>query len=261
VSQVCHFIGTWNAGSTTPGEPYKSKWPDEFGNLQSRDVLRPDCISRYFNSSNVIDVDNSLRQNELALEQHWRTLNPWFRIDTTIIGITVTDAFLLARYSVPSASQIVRMSMADWAGYVAHDFFTMRVSRKARNVEAMNLEEGFEVGPDGAIGTGEEMRSAITMESVMLGHQITRTSQKSGQSGAAKKRRCSMNAEGCKSTGADVRNECSHQSCLAKINGPANRFGSTRGVFICENNACRLKHWKEVFESAQSLAPVQRQSS
>lgn len=78
---------------------------------------------------------------------------------------------------------------------------------------------------------------------------------------AAKKRRCSMNAEGCKSTGADVRNECSHRSCLAKINGPANRFGSTTGVFICDNNACRWKHWKEVFESAQSLAPVQRQSS
>lgn len=45
------------------------------------------------------------RQHELALEElWWVTQNPWFRLNTTFVGMTVTDTFLLARYSAADDS-------------------------------------------------------------------------------------------------------------------------------------------------------------
>ena len=60
---ACCFIGTWNVGSTTPGAPYVAKWPDQYGNIKQRDVLRPDIIGKFFKEANVIDVRNHRRQN------------------------------------------------------------------------------------------------------------------------------------------------------------------------------------------------------
>jgi hypothetical protein len=39
-----------------------------------------------------------LHQDSLKLEKKWVTQNPWFRLATTLIGITVTDTFLLCNY-------------------------------------------------------------------------------------------------------------------------------------------------------------------
>lgn len=214
-------------------------------------------------------MDNSIRQNELALEQHWRTLNPWFRVSTTVVGMTITDAILLAKHSAPSASEIFKMSTADWAGYVANDFFTMKVSRKARNI-AFALDDRSQVGR-GGVRSGTAMPpspmpdalrrlSLGSMGDIIVDHQIKRTGQKSGESGDAKKRRCSMQAEGCTSTGADVRTECYYPGCLKKTTPTPNRFEDPQGVFICENNGCKLKHWREVLD-LQSSAQTQTNST
>ena len=81
-----------------------AKWPDEHGNVRTRPVPRPEIVGNYFGVSNKIDTHNQLRQHELALEELWVTQNPWFRLNTTFVGMTVTDAFLLARYSAADDS-------------------------------------------------------------------------------------------------------------------------------------------------------------
>jgi hypothetical protein len=93
---ILHFVLTENSGGTCQGEPYEMKYTDNYGNICTRYVDRPEVVSSFFAASNVIDTHNQLRQDLLQLEKKWLTKNPYFRLATTMIGINVTDTFLLA---------------------------------------------------------------------------------------------------------------------------------------------------------------------
>ena len=58
--KVLFFIATKGAGHTEPGEPYVAKWKDKNLNTLTREVPRPEIVSKYFQKSNVIDVNNQL---------------------------------------------------------------------------------------------------------------------------------------------------------------------------------------------------------
>jgi hypothetical protein len=123
VSAVCVFLGSWDSGSSTPGKPYMAKWPDEHGNIRQRPVPRPEIVGEYFGVSNKIDTHNQLRQNELGLEQLWMTQDPWFGIVTTIVGMTVTDSYQLARYSASDDAGIKGMGIREYALRTSYDLF------------------------------------------------------------------------------------------------------------------------------------------
>lgn len=118
--KVLVFVSTRNAGSSEPGEPYVAKFSDEHGNVCERQVPRPQLVAQFFHDSNVIDAHNHARQFELALEKHWVTHDAWFRLDTTFIGLTVTDAWKLFKYGVGEMTQ-KEMHILDFADRVAFD--------------------------------------------------------------------------------------------------------------------------------------------
>lgn len=91
-SKTLMFIMTEGVGHTEPGEPYVAKWIDENLNQMHRRIPRPSALSFYFNHSNTVDIHNQQRQKELRLEKCWVTQDGFFRIITTLIGITVVDA-------------------------------------------------------------------------------------------------------------------------------------------------------------------------
>jgi len=95
---VLHFILTKKAESLKEGKPYEMKYTDSYGNVCIRYVDRPDEISKFYASSNVIDTHNQLRQDLLQLEKKWLTKNPYFRLTTSLLGINVTHTFLLANH-------------------------------------------------------------------------------------------------------------------------------------------------------------------
>jgi hypothetical protein len=70
---ILYFIQTKNAGSTAEGLPYQMKYTDDYGNVHERQMERPDVISKFYASSNVIDCHNQLHQDLLALEEKWVT--------------------------------------------------------------------------------------------------------------------------------------------------------------------------------------------
>jgi hypothetical protein len=83
--------------TTTPGEPYVTQWPDELGNVLTREVDRPAAPARYFLTFNYADTHDHRRQHELALEEAWvgKDANAGkFRMYTSIFGITVVDTML-----------------------------------------------------------------------------------------------------------------------------------------------------------------------
>jgi hypothetical protein len=46
----------------------------------------------------VIDTHNQLHQDGLKLEKKWLTQSPWFHLVTMLIGVVVTNMFLLCNY-------------------------------------------------------------------------------------------------------------------------------------------------------------------
>lgn len=113
--KVLLFVFTNDAGPTTDGEPYEAKFDNGSGTTAVRLVPRPAVVSNYFRDSNVIDAHNHVRQSELALEEHWIVKNPWFRIDTTYIGITVTDCWKLYKHGRLEDPEAQKLGIVDFA--------------------------------------------------------------------------------------------------------------------------------------------------
>jgi hypothetical protein len=92
---ILFFVLTKNSGSLTDGKPYDMKYTDSYRNVCTRLVDNPDAASKFFATLNVIDTHNQLRQDLLQLKKKWLTKNPYFRLSTTLLGVNVTDTFLL----------------------------------------------------------------------------------------------------------------------------------------------------------------------
>ena len=102
------FVFSKGAGSTADGQPYVASYRDKRGMHSTREVRRPSVISRYFFCMPRIDSHNQMRQKELALEKKWVPKGEggcWFRIFTTILGMTTTDAHLMAHHSALAAGK------------------------------------------------------------------------------------------------------------------------------------------------------------
>ena len=94
---VSYFITT--TGNTTPSPHfYESKFEDEWGNVESRELPRPEIIHFFYEYAPLIDEHNKARQSLLALEKRWQTRNPWFRLICTVLGMSIVDMFRLYRY-------------------------------------------------------------------------------------------------------------------------------------------------------------------
>ena len=106
------------AGTTAAGEPYLAKFPDSFGNICIHQVAWPAVISRYFHFSNQVDVHNQARQYDLALEKKWVTYDGWFRLYTTIIGMTLVDCWKIekTRCRIKQKKSITSLEHVDQLG-------------------------------------------------------------------------------------------------------------------------------------------------
>ena len=54
------FISTEGDGSTEPGYPYLSRFPDIYWNVSVRPVILTHVLGRYFNACNAIDNHNRM---------------------------------------------------------------------------------------------------------------------------------------------------------------------------------------------------------
>ena len=86
------FIYTRWAGSTEPGDPYLSNFPDKYFNVYVRPIVRPHFLVRYFNACNAIDNQNSMRQSDLEIYTYWVTQSGYFRSATAVeLGMGITN--------------------------------------------------------------------------------------------------------------------------------------------------------------------------
>lgn len=70
---------------------YTSRFEDDFGNVTEKELPRPTVAHFLYEFLPLIDEHNKSRQNVLGLERHWLTKDCWFRILTTLIGMSLVD--------------------------------------------------------------------------------------------------------------------------------------------------------------------------
>ena len=64
--KVLEFIATEVAGSTEPGDPCLSRFPDIFSNISVRPIICTHSIGGYLNSCNAIYNQNNMTQSDPA---------------------------------------------------------------------------------------------------------------------------------------------------------------------------------------------------
>ena len=69
-----------------------------FGNVKARYVPRPELVSRFYRSSNCVDMLNQLREDGLRLEKQWVTRDGYFRMCTGLTGMTLVDVYKLGQF-------------------------------------------------------------------------------------------------------------------------------------------------------------------
>ena len=98
--KVNTYLMSKGCGNTSPGPVYRTTYTTENGEKVHRDVGRPEVVTQYYAAAGVIDHHNHSRQGTLALEKRWPSTCGWFRIWTTMVGITVTDAWMGLRHHI-----------------------------------------------------------------------------------------------------------------------------------------------------------------
>lgn len=168
-----------------------------------------------------------------------------------MIGMCVTDSFLAAKHLATPASGICNMSIKDFALNTAVDLWTCKVSEEPRvniagpNTSYSNCAADNEMGQEVTL----ESHAEVTCIGIARNHLCGPTTQGDNSLHPCR-RACQMRADdNCKRNG--VTQECQHPECKAKVNSGTNRFGATKGVFICRNTGCQSQHWDEVYAQAQ----------
>jgi Transposase IS4 len=94
---VSYFVST--CGNTEVSQvKYESKFEDEWGNTQYKELDRPQLAHFLYEYLPLIDEHNKQRQAILALETRWLTRDPWFRLICTTLGMSVVDMHRLFRH-------------------------------------------------------------------------------------------------------------------------------------------------------------------
>lgn len=228
--KVLTFLATKNSGSTRPGAPYIARFADAHGNVNQRAVTRPSILSNYFGRSNVIDKHNQVRQFELALEKYWVTRSGWFRIATTVIGITVTDMWKAVKFAVKD-KELSGISIIDFADLVAFDCMhngeVDRVDNAFIPIGSVNVDlDADDVNPPALSPLSVDSSIASAYSSTMAEHVFERNEERQPD-GRRRRRACSY--DGCN---AHQHWRCKHWRCQAhsgKLNGKL-----VFGRFFCQ---------------------------
>jgi hypothetical protein len=85
------YIASTRGKTVRHEENYRSKFENEYGNVEVKELSRPAIAHMLYEFLPLIDEHNRQRQGILSMERSWPTKNPWTRIMTTLIGMAVVD--------------------------------------------------------------------------------------------------------------------------------------------------------------------------
>ena len=94
--KVLGFVTTEGSGSTEPGDPYLSRYSENYSNFSVNPIVHPHLLYRYLNACNAIENHNRMWQFDLEVEKYWVTQSGYFILTTTVeLGMGTTYGKLL----------------------------------------------------------------------------------------------------------------------------------------------------------------------
>ena len=224
-SEAMIFIATKGAGLTSEGAPYFAKYTDLHQNRVERKNFRPSLLAEYFEDANKVDTHNHARQGELRLEKCWLTQDCWFRIATTFIGMTVTDAWKAFKYHLGQDN----ISIRTFADRLAKELIYNPYSNeeKDRFIPPISSIQTNVVSPTS--GVHENMSPISMCSEIGALHSFETTKQVEGKERRTKRRVCGAN-DCTERTSLECTNPTCRDFTILK-----NRFKS-KGVFFCEKH-------------------------
>ena len=141
-------------------------------------------VSNYFKDSDAVDNHNKSRQGDLALEEHWRTIDCWFKIATTFIGITATDTWNSVRHHCTNESGFPGMSVKRFAECIVYDLWNKPWGKKRPKALVLGMpDHGHQPDIEDVLFEGVEVlldSPSGSLEKIMREHILVRTGQREG---------------------------------------------------------------------------------
>jgi hypothetical protein len=195
-------------------------------------------ISEYFRDSNVIDSHNQARQYELALEKRWVVKDAYFRLDTTIIGMTVTDCWRAYKHGMPHDSKKKDITMKDFAARMAYDCIYNCHSDipGSTNGYLATEEDDSSIDPDAptrtVVGGRQSDVSTVTAPTTSTSVMAEHVFQKNHELEYPKEAKPRPIRRGCRQCGKQIHWRCSHRRCESFVWYKCSH-GWVCGVFYC----------------------------
>ena len=104
-------------------------------------------LSTYFKYSNQVDLHNQARQYDLALEKKWVTQDAYFRLYTTLIGMTVTDSwkafkFLDKKCSISHFADVLALDMLEQGNAMKQQEMSSQNTVNSENSKTASVDVG-----------------------------------------------------------------------------------------------------------------------
>ena len=120
--RVLEFISTEGAGSTEPGDPYLSSFPNTYSNVSVCPVILPNLLGRYLNACNAIDNQNMMRKYDLELDKYWVSQSGYFRLTTTVtLGMGTKNGNILYCHGVAEGNGNKQISTLEYNNRTVYD--------------------------------------------------------------------------------------------------------------------------------------------
>ena len=169
---------------------------------------------------------NQARQFELGLERHWITHDGYFRMATTLIGMTVTDAWRAYKHAIADpAKKTTRIK--EFADRLAWDCIHNKLSTSTSNAFL-----SIDVPRDVTVPSEVSVCSPVTVasfDSIFAEHKfVDNELLETARDGSTRPQRRTCRATGCRKFMAK---HCDHYSCRSfkyNVNG-----SDKYGVFYC----------------------------
>ena len=104
--KVLSFVSTKEASPTTNGITCQAKWTNERRNARACPVECPEVISCCFQHLDVVNSHDHAQPALLGPQKKRATLNCWFRLDCTFIGVAPTDSWKAFKIGAPTRVDI-----------------------------------------------------------------------------------------------------------------------------------------------------------
>jgi hypothetical protein len=176
---ISYFLSTCGSTKASP-RPYLTHFEDEFGGVQYKEIPRPEICEFLYEFLPLIDEHNKQRQSLLNLEKSWPTKDCWFRLLTTLLGMSCVDFHRWYRHEKLNQSGFSETEETEVGIVKFSDKICSAITSRVAYRPRINL-----------YSSEEEMLERITDESGEKRRAVTDKEREKGRkSGCAKRQNC-----------------------------------------------------------------------